>query len=277
MGSFLRRLTNNEKSKEQGWILKERSVCDHCKQQLGRYELIPLLSWIVQWWRCRSCNASISRNYLRSELLCWVAFCLLWWVIASFPLSLQWIMLVLLAILIYVSMIDIKKKELSILGFVFACCVRAFLWLMMGNITFSPVGYATYSGIFALSSWIIRSLGWLWVRLLWGLVYKLKTKTRGQWFGFGDVLFGWLLWLLLPLLFLLAGRDWLYDAMQIRLLVLYGFVCHMFLSSIAWIIWFLFFQEQEELPFIPYMLWWFFLLAIAIILFSDYIISFLIL
>lgn len=56
-----------------------RSFCPACQRQLGWYENIPLVSWLVQRGRCRGCSTSISWRYplveaLTAALWLWVAW-----------------------------------------------------------------------------------------------------------------------------------------------------------------------------------------------------------
>jgi len=66
-GSFLNaciyRLPNNIK------ISKGFSVCPSCKKRLYWYELIPVLSYIIQGGKCRGCKQHISIRYPMVELL----------------------------------------------------------------------------------------------------------------------------------------------------------------------------------------------------------------
>src|SRR5690625_4016308 len=41
----------------------DRSFCPSCKQQLSWYELIPILSYLMQRGKCRNCQAEISPIY----------------------------------------------------------------------------------------------------------------------------------------------------------------------------------------------------------------------
>ena len=46
----------------------KRSACPHCQQQIGFYDNIPVLSWLVLHGRCRKCDAPISPRYLVVEI-----------------------------------------------------------------------------------------------------------------------------------------------------------------------------------------------------------------
>ena len=49
-------------------VLKGRSKCDFCKKELAWYELIPVLSFVIQNGKCRSCHKKLSLFYLTIEL-----------------------------------------------------------------------------------------------------------------------------------------------------------------------------------------------------------------
>ena len=51
------------------WWGKERSVCESCCKELTFFELIPIVSWLVQRGRCRSCKARVSPRYILVEIL----------------------------------------------------------------------------------------------------------------------------------------------------------------------------------------------------------------
>jgi leader peptidase (prepilin peptidase) / N-methyltransferase len=44
-----------------------RSVCDTCEKQLEPFELVPLLSWLIQGGKCRECGSAIDRWQLAAE------------------------------------------------------------------------------------------------------------------------------------------------------------------------------------------------------------------
>lgn len=60
-------------------IAKERSACRHCQRQLGWYELVPLLSFVVLRGKCRTCHRPISWQYPFVELLTGLALATLYY------------------------------------------------------------------------------------------------------------------------------------------------------------------------------------------------------
>ena len=64
------RLPNNKS------IVKPPSHCDKCKKNLKFYELIPVISYLIQRGKCRNCKTKLSPKYLIYEIftgLCFMA------------------------------------------------------------------------------------------------------------------------------------------------------------------------------------------------------------
>lgn len=253
--SFLRRCTQ-----KRNISLKERSVCDHCHKKLSRYELVPIISRLVQWWKCRICRQSISISYplteLRSALIRWWAWWLqytsihLWlWNSIIFQLIITW--------LIYISMIDALYRELEL-------SIYSVMTLFLLYLIFI---YRDFIDVYTI---IVRWVGWLIVWCLWWLIYKLKFWSWWQWVGFGDVLIGIVLWALISLLTTKTT-----SSIGTNSMIGVYFIYHLLISSsIAIIHQLLQGNTQKEFWFIPYMVTWFIILAIMILFFSDYIIIF---
>ena len=96
-------------------IVKPRSFCPNCKNQLAWRENIPLISWIIQRGKCLNCNKSISMRYPLVELITGSLFVIF---IGSSPslfssssnlifnLTFSW---TFLSLLICISLIDIDE------------------------------------------------------------------------------------------------------------------------------------------------------------------------
>jgi leader peptidase (prepilin peptidase)/N-methyltransferase len=78
LGSFLNVVAHRSVTK-QPWWGKERSVCDSCGRKLSFLELIPLVSWLAQKGRCRSCGARVAFRYFAVEVVGAAAGGLLAW------------------------------------------------------------------------------------------------------------------------------------------------------------------------------------------------------
>ena len=62
LGVLIRRLP------ERRPVVKARSGCEHCGALLMPRDLVPLLSWVVQWGRCRYCRHPLGSFYPAVEL-----------------------------------------------------------------------------------------------------------------------------------------------------------------------------------------------------------------
>jgi leader peptidase (prepilin peptidase)/N-methyltransferase len=49
-------------------VVLARSACPHCGRELTAAELIPIVSWVIQGRRCRTCKAVLSGFYPAMEL-----------------------------------------------------------------------------------------------------------------------------------------------------------------------------------------------------------------
>ena len=68
-------------------VVRGRSACPHCGAALGWRELIPLISWLIQRARCRTCGAHLSVRYPLVEL---AALGIALWSLAVAPGWLAW-------------------------------------------------------------------------------------------------------------------------------------------------------------------------------------------
>lgn len=273
IGSFLRRKADTIAIKYDGaWIKPylQRSECDHCHQKLTWFELIPLFSRLVLWGRCGSCKEKLSPSYPLSELFAWLVFAVYWWWVRFMPLPLQLLWSTIIALCVFLSFYDLLKQELE---------WRWFILLLLSIIAFYSLFYHVYGldSTLVLASTFVWGAWWLLIRWVWLIIWRIKSWKRMQWFGFGDVLMGAVLWSLLQIVW----RIWAYHHMGDGTVSILTFglwsiellFFHMLLSSILGIVWYLWRSDNYGVPFIPYMLSGFLLLAIVIIMFSDYFLS----
>jgi leader peptidase (prepilin peptidase)/N-methyltransferase len=183
-----------------------RSHCPHCKKTLRWFELIPLISFVVQGGRCRNCHAWIGWQYPIVELLSGIIF-------VAVPLRFQslvisqpsfvffsaiWI--VVFEILLLVAYIDILlgiiPDELNV-----ALIVAGFveIWFVAQNFGIgNPSFFGAYAAIFGLQAniWVNHVLAAAFGAAFFGAIV---AATRGKGMGMGDVklafplglLFGW--------------------------------------------------------------------------------------
>jgi len=188
-------------------VIGGRSYCPSCRKSLSWFELVPLVSFIVQRGRCRGCKEPISFQYPLVEFLTGVVFVAVPWKLFSFGLQLHasfpllatvWV--AVFCALILVSLIDLRLRlipdELNIF-ILFAGVAAAVLTAQgFGLTTGSFVGpYALLFG--GRSSIIFNRLLALVVTAFFFIALILVTRGRGM--GVGDaklaaalsLAFGW--------------------------------------------------------------------------------------
>lgn len=196
--------------------LSGRSYCPHCKKTLRWRELIPIISFILQKGRCRSCKQRLSFQYPVVEVLSGLILVLVPWEIINFALaagvnsagitllSVVWVLAFL--ILLLITLIDLRLRiipdglnfSLAVLGL--AGALTHYYFFGFGLV--DGVIRGSFFGRYAMVFWFGESLG---ANVLAGLLFgglffgSLYVLTRGRGIGFGDVklgaalglLFGW--------------------------------------------------------------------------------------
>lgn len=104
LGSFYTvvgtRRPNNES------IIKPRSHCTYCNHELKWYELIPLISFIIQGGKCRNCKKKLSFVYPLMELLTGILFALAFYL---YGISYEFFaMLIISSLLVIIFVSDFK-------------------------------------------------------------------------------------------------------------------------------------------------------------------------
>lgn len=165
VGSFLNVLIDRLPKGESIWF--GRSHCDFCKKQLRWFELIPLLSFILQGGRCRRCHKKLSIQYPIIELVTALGFVFL-------PIS-TWI--------IFISLLVIFVADLKYMIIPDSMIVTGIIGALVQGPAFGDFQGRALLG--AGSS-------------IFFLILYLITHGRGM--GFGDVKLAFLLgvWLGFP-------------------------------------------------------------------------------
>lgn len=188
-GSFLNALEyriTEEKS------MGGRSFCPNCKHQLNFLDLIPVVSWLMLFGKCRYCNKKISFQYPLLEVLTAFSFILAgiqtdlikslndYLVTLTIDVSyLQIIEFVLLSIIyflfILIALHDAKTKYVLSL-YTYAALIFAFVYQMV-----------TYTG-----NWDIVIL-WEYLLPIFiaalipaSFFFALSFGSKGKWMGAGD-------------------------------------------------------------------------------------------
>lgn len=253
------------------WFLVWRSECPKCHHKLKARNLVPIFSWLFQWWKCEYCKAPISRFYPFLEITTVIIFVWVFLIYSKFGwlsnyfiwdlymwLKEWYIFIAVNIICIWLTRLillyDIKTYELHITATVFLAIITL---------------------IFTLTFWTNRLeiLLWIWIfTLIFGLIYygsklyvKQKYKKDAEWFWLWDVIIApilgaWLVFFKQP--------NWIFERCYLVCLFI-------ILSSLVWLVYYLIenlvkyfimkkskkskkpYGFQTSIPFLPSMIIWF--------------------
>ena len=91
----------------------KRSFCPHCKAQLPAWQNIPVITWLIQMGRCRSCQAPIAVRYLIVEVLTGALYFACW---KFFPMTAAILAIIFLTILVTITFIDAEHQIIPVTG-----------------------------------------------------------------------------------------------------------------------------------------------------------------
>ncbi|MFT7184445.1 MAG: leader peptidase (prepilin peptidase)/N-methyltransferase [Oceanicoccus sp.] len=164
-GSFLSMLIPRLHNEEKG-IVKGRSHCPKCKKTLTVFELIPVLSYVIQGGKCKHCKKPIAAWYPVIELSTALTF--LWMAIrfeapweAGLWALLMWVML-------YIFFYDLRYKEIH-------------------DIVMIPGILTAFAFSFFIGDPLSSLIGGAIGLLFFGTQYVI---SKGKWLGSGDLLIG---------------------------------------------------------------------------------------
>ena len=161
-------------------ITKGRSICMSCNRNLRWYELIPVLSFLIQSGKCRRCTSKISHQYPLVELVTGLVFALIafkflpvlyfsYWAYIFFVVLFVFIF----SLLIVISVYDLRHKIIPD-KLVFVFIIISFLSIFINSNGFGHI--FTLPTFSALASGPILALPFV---LLWFF-------SKGRLMGLGD-------------------------------------------------------------------------------------------
>ncbi len=152
-----------------GRSLAGRSGCFSCGKPLHWYELVPVLSYIFQWGKCRSCGSKISTQYPLVELGTGILFVLtvreVWPLFAGtdalmVPILTLVFYLVVWSILVAITAYDIRHKIIPD-GMVYAFIGLTFVRSLTSVIFVWWVGAAVGMALFFAALWYFSAGKWM--------------------------------------------------------------------------------------------------------------------
>ena len=148
-------------------IVRPRSACDHCGRQLSARDLIPVVGWLVQGGRCRSCGGRIDKLYPILEL---ASLLVAAWSLAVVPGWLAWPTAILGWTLLTIAAIDLRhlvipdELTLPLVPFGFVIVWWAGAWPLWSYAAASLVAFV----------------------LVWGLRWAYARLRHREGIGLGD-------------------------------------------------------------------------------------------
>jgi leader peptidase (prepilin peptidase)/N-methyltransferase len=172
-------------------IVKGHSICMSCNRNLRWYELIPVLSFLIQKGKCRRCATRISHQYPLVEVITGLVFALIAFHFSpifyiSIPLYVFFVSLFvfMFSILMVIVVYDIRHKVIPD-KLVYVFIVVSFFSIFLNYTGFGP--------LFIVPSFWNLIAGLLF-SLPFGIIWIL---SRGKWMGLGDAKLimgvGWML------------------------------------------------------------------------------------
>jgi prepilin signal peptidase PulO-like enzyme (type II secretory pathway) len=196
--------------------VRGRSKCMRCLNTLKWYELIPLMSFIIQRRKCRSCNVTLSWQYPDIEIAAGILAVLLFQAFSGVELGI-WILATFF--LLVITAVDFRLKIIpdeaniiiGILG------IARIITLQtnggFGNFEGSSVGHYAFMFGFRKNIWLNHGFAALLGLLIFGAIIAL-TKGRGMGMGdlklavVGGILLGWPDSIFALMIAFIAGSLW---------------------------------------------------------------------
>ncbi|MBA7647946.1 Type 4 prepilin-like proteins leader peptide-processing enzyme [subsurface metagenome] len=192
IGSFLNVVILRLKNKKS--IFKKPSHCPFCKEKLKWYELIPIISFVLQKGRCRKCKKKISWQYPLVELATGLLFFLIIfnWATTThtYQFSIFSVFLLLISCFLIIIFVYDLKYYLVPDKIIYPAIVITLLYGIQSS------RFANAGAIFNLQS----IFNYLLAGAIGGTFFLvIFLISRGKWMGLGDVKIGVLMGLLLGL------------------------------------------------------------------------------
>lgn len=193
IGSFLLVLIDRLPKEKPVFI--SRSVCDFCQHVLSPRDLIPVISFILQKGQCRYCHKKLSLKYPAMELLMGFSFVVLYSLtvnsVISFPVLFGsgFLLFVFLAVifstLVVIFFTDFFNGVIPVYV-VLTGVIVTILYLFFSDYSVLPVHFLSAV-----------------ITMIFFLTIFLATDKKG--IGFGDVIYGFYMGLILGFPFIIVG------------------------------------------------------------------------
>ncbi|KMT21329.1 prepilin peptidase [Clostridium cylindrosporum] len=156
------------------------SNCPKCKSNIKKYDLIPIISYLILRGKCRNCSEKVSIQYPLIELLTGILFTIIY---LYFGFSVElFLYLVLVSVLIITSVIDINTgyiyERVSLVGIIAGVVFIVYKYISSGEMLTYILGGVAAGGIIAIIILLTNGMGWgdAEVAFLCGLFLGLSSS-----------------------------------------------------------------------------------------------------
>lgn len=153
-------------------IVHGRSMCFSCGKKLSWYELIPIVSFVIQRGKCGTCKSKLSWQYPIVEITTGLLF--LGVFLTGLPALTMVYLLTVVSILVVIAVYDMRHKIIP------NGLVYAFIFLTLFALVFN----ASVTSFVFLWDWLAGPMLFLPFAALWFF-------SKGTWMGFGDAKLAW--------------------------------------------------------------------------------------
>lgn len=153
-----------------------RSMCLSCNRNLNWYELIPIISFVIQRAKCRKCKSEISWQYPLVELCTGILFAVAAYCITfNSHFSLLIPAFIFISTGVVISVYDIRHRVIHL---------PSLLVFFIAGIAFVATRQFLGGDVFTLSAILFSLRDAVLVALPFFLLWWI---SRGTWIGFGDI------------------------------------------------------------------------------------------
>lgn len=171
-------------------FLAGRSYCPWCKHQLRWYELVPLLSFVVQRGRCRWCRQKISWQYPLVEFSTGILFVLSYLGVKGQNLALPVFWSNYKDVFFYLQVLRAFIFT-SFLLIIFVYDLKHYL--ILDKVTIPAMVIALFFNILLHPDWRSVSLYLSAGVITAGFFFFQYAVSHGKWIGGGDISFGFVI------------------------------------------------------------------------------------
>ena len=216
-------------------IIKGRSQCDVGRHPLKCYQLIPCISYLIQWGKCQKCGGIIPPIWTAIECMTALMF-----VVIALMTPNRFVAIVLGLVrscLLIIACVDIYNQTLHL--------PSRFFLLVLHIILFAIFPYPMMIGS------ALYILGVFVCIYRWAKYYAHHRYQMQEWFGQGDVM-------LAPILMTSMVRYWTYNGMIVTdTIARYAILYLILIASILGLVWYVLcipWRSRQTLPFLPCMI-----------------------